>query len=152
MTRTPGNTGDTSFWHSSGELLVGVTQIGLDSWWQSSGNGDQQIALIKIDVEGMEYDVLRSAEQLIASHKPLVVFEVRKGQPMAGFPDQPDQSWAAMDQFFLDHGYDLFANRHGRNSFDDGFKLERLERLKPTHLERNLADILAVPTNSVRHP
>ena len=40
---------------------------------------DQKIDLIKIDVEGAEYQVLNGGESLLAKHKPIVVFEHGKG-------------------------------------------------------------------------
>lgn len=37
-----------------------------------------RVALLKIDVEGMELDVLQGAVQLISSHRPVIFIEVRK--------------------------------------------------------------------------
>lgn len=40
---------------------------------------DMVVSLIKIDVEGMEYDVLRGGADLIRSHRPVVVIEQKAG-------------------------------------------------------------------------
>jgi FkbM family methyltransferase len=152
ITRTQGRTGSTEFFHTNGEELAGVQQIGLDSWWEGCDDGNRHIALIKIDVEGMEYDVLRSGEQIIASQKPIVCFEVRAGKPVAGFDDL-GQAWTSIDQFFADHGYDLFVNLHLRNCRDDVFEMHALGRLTLSNLPGGGAgDILAVPADSSRHP
>jgi FkbM family methyltransferase len=151
MTRTQGRSGSTEFFHSNGEELTGVPQIGLDSWWQGCDHASRHISLIKIDVEGMEYDVLRSGEHLVASHKPVVVFEVSVGRPVAGF-DDPDLGWMSMDEYFADNGYDLFVNLHVRNCKDDVFELDSLRKLTPTDLPHALVDIVAVPRDSARHP
>ena len=149
ITRTQGRSGRAEF--SDGDPLAGVQQIGLDSWWQGRDGGNRQIALVKVHAEGMDYDVLRSGEQLIVSHKPVVVFEVRRpGKPVVGF-DDPDRAWASMDEFFADKGYDLFVNRHVRNSADDVFELDSLKKLTRSNVPGG-GDILAVPRDSARHP
>jgi FkbM family methyltransferase len=152
MRRNPENTGDVSFWHSDGEEVSGVQQIGLDSWWQGCRNKDRRVDLIKIDVEGMEYDVLCSGEKLIASHKPLVVFEVRAGGSVAPYSDPLSLALAKMGDFLAYRGYDLFVNLHNRNCTEDVFELAPLERLTPSQLPRQLLDVLAVPKESNRHP
>ena len=149
-TRVPGNTGETSFWQPDGEEPAGVPQLGLDSWWHDVGRG-RHISLMKIDVEGMEYDVLLSGAKLIASQKPLIIFEVREGHPMAEANDFVD-GWAKIDALLTDNGYQMFVNQHARNSADDEFDLQRLERLAPEVLQKELIDVLAVPPNSSRNP
>jgi len=161
MTRPPANTGASSFLQSSGEELTGVRQIGLDAWWQDIGGRGRTIALVKVDVEGMEYDVLRSADALLASERPAVVFEVVKGWSTfkaAMFPELPRQaaisdSWAALARLFDASGYHLFVNLHARNGADDRFRLGRLGGLTSRHLVGNrMADVLAVPAGSSRYP
>ena len=68
----------------------------------------ERLDLIKIDVEGFEWPVLKGAEQMIARFRPHIVFEyldeyVERG---GGTPE-------ALAEFFLRHRYRLFAI--GRN-------------------------------------
>jgi FkbM family methyltransferase len=141
--RNPGKSGTTSFSPSDGEPFSGAQQIGLDSWWDGCDDQTRSIDLIKIDVEGMEYDVLRSGEHLVASQKPVVVFE---------FLDAPERSWTELHEFFADLGYDLFVNLSVRNGPDDVFKLVPLQGESHPTLPRPLVDVVAVPAGSDRHP
>jgi FkbM family methyltransferase len=52
--------------------LTPVTCVTLDSL------GCQRVDLIKIDVEGMEFDVLDGAQRLLANHRPIVLAETLK--------------------------------------------------------------------------
>jgi FkbM family methyltransferase len=58
---------------------------------------------IKIDVEGMEEEVLRGAERLIAVHRPVVQFEVNLSQLRAHH-----SSVRSLELFFTRRGYHLF--------------------------------------------
>jgi hypothetical protein len=64
--------------------------------------------LIKIDVEGFEWQVLQGAEQSIAQFRPHIVFEYNADYAARG-GGRPD----LFDAFFSKHGYRLFAI--GRN-------------------------------------
>jgi len=67
---------------------------------------DTEIAdasFIKIDVEGMEMEVLRGASRLISRCRPVVVFEVNISQLRAH-----GASVQVLEQFFIKHKYALF--------------------------------------------
>ncbi len=57
--------------------LIRVPATSLDAYVASSGTAPQ---LIKIDVEGAEYEVLHGAEKLFAAHRPLVIAEIHTTQ------------------------------------------------------------------------
>lgn len=58
---------------------------------------------IKIDVEGMELDVLKGGARLIERARPVVVFEVNLSQLRAH-----GTSPRALERFFTGHGYQLY--------------------------------------------
>jgi FkbM family methyltransferase len=65
---------------------------------------------IKIDVEGMEYEVLMGGTQLLATASPTVFFEVNLSQLRAH-----GTSPRALQRFFQKHGYDLYLLYHDQN-------------------------------------
>ena len=98
-TTTPGNTQRTFFEPGESDLRT----IVLDESHQGP------VSLLKIDVEGMELQVLRSARALIETYRPAVVLEVnrlhlrRAGTPVAG-----------IDRFLRERGYLLHVDIGGR--------------------------------------
>ncbi|HEX6865896.1 MAG TPA: FkbM family methyltransferase [Caulobacteraceae bacterium] len=102
------------------------------------------VDLIKIDIEGMEYDALVSAAGLIGRCRPLVYFEYsrRRVRRRGGSPDQ-------IRDFIRAHGYDVFMNIGERNSANDAF---RLMRVGDIDLPGGLADFLLIPRDSPRYP
>jgi len=62
---------------------------------------------VKIDVEGMEYEVIAGGVETIAACRPMILFEANGST----------QSVKAVVRLLKAHGYDIFANvgdRHGR--------------------------------------
>ncbi len=88
----PGNAGANTMAPGEGELALST----LD---EEAERAD----LIKIDVEGMELEVLRGGERLIAAAAPLVFFEVNLFQMRAH-----KASLRALQAFFRKRGYRLF--------------------------------------------
>ncbi len=68
----------------------------------------ERLDLIKIDVEGFEWQVLQGAEQTVAKFRPHIVFEFDAAYTARG-AGSPDVIW----QFFQRHRYSLYAI--GRN-------------------------------------
>jgi FkbM family methyltransferase len=68
----------------------------------------ERLDLIKIDVEGFEWPVLRGGEQTIAKFRPFIVFEYN-----ARFAARGGGSSHVLADFFVRHRYRLFAI--GRN-------------------------------------
>jgi FkbM family methyltransferase len=108
----------------------------LDVLHQELG-GSRRAAVIKIDVEGMELAVLRSAQQTIARDRPILYVEISALQ-MARCHATP----CDVELFLRQLGYRFFRNVGHRNSTDDEFKLVELVTLEEVSA---LYDVLAVP-------
>lgn len=76
----------------------------LDTWYDEHG-ADRPVALIKVDVEGMEVDVLRGAERLIAQHRPALHVEVASFQLSRYGAELAD-----LDRLLKRLGYRQFVN------------------------------------------
>ncbi len=98
-------------------------------------------ALLKIDVEGMEWSVLRSARATMASARPIVSCEI-----VAAQLERDGATLADLDRFFADHRYALFRNLRDRNARDDLFTIGRLASLADGGA---FFDVLAVPQEDV---
>lgn len=75
------------------------------------------IALIKLDLEGAEFDALKGARKLLERSRPIVVFEngLRSSATAYGY------NWEEFDEFFSLLGYivvDFFGNRVDRDYWD----------------------------------
>ncbi len=140
--RVDGNSGATSFSRESGEAVDDLDVVTLDDWWRSRGR--PPVNVVKIDVEGMEFDALASGREMVAARRPLVDFEVDllRRPPLA-----------ALDEFFDGLGYDLFVNATSRESAADAFSLahlrsaRRLARAYP-----RIFDVVAIDRTSNRYP
>jgi FkbM family methyltransferase len=142
--RVEGNTGATSFLGLEGESAADIPIVSLDGWWKSSGARPSSVEAVKIDVEGMEHEVLSSGAYLIDTFRPVVLFEV----DTAG--RQPPLK--ALDAFFASRGYRLFVNLAGRNLPTDTFKLARLRRVALLSRAQVILDVVAVDPASERYP
>lgn len=98
----PGNPGNALL-SAEGSLRVPV--ITLDDF--AASHSIARLDFIKIDVEGMELDVMRGAQHTLRRFHPALYFETLpryvRGKPGAGF--------AAMEEFLSAAGYDLYALR-----------------------------------------
>jgi FkbM family methyltransferase len=92
------------------------------------------VAVIKIDVEGHELDVLRGAEGLLTARRPLVVFE--HGSPHGGtFEDTRD-----LFELFERLSYRCYALRGGA--------LDNFDEFRNAVWEGRFWNFLAVPTST----
>lgn len=98
---------------------------------------DRPLRLIKIDVEGMELSVLRSARRLIEQHRPLLYVEVSPSATQRYFTTVED-----IRAFLVGHGYQLFRNVGSRNSSNDEYVIRHLDTLQSAE---PLFDCLAIP-------
>ena len=101
----------------------------------------RRAAAIKIDVEGMELAVLRSAERTIARDRPVLYVEISITQ-MARY----GVSLPEVAAFLAPYDYRCFRNIGDRNSTHDGFELVELGDL---HEGGEFYDLLAVPADRI---
>ena len=70
----------------------------------------RQLSFVKIDVEGMEYEVLRGGRSTWLAHRPLIYFEtLRDFESARGLP-----LFEQIEAFLHDLGYSLFRVDEGR--------------------------------------
>jgi FkbM family methyltransferase len=146
IVRVAHNSGGTRLRHdaTSSDRILSVT---LDEWWEGARDRLPSIELLKIDVEGMELDVLRSATALIEHCRPIVAFEVIR------WPEEFRADFEDLDEFLGARGYQYFVNLFSHDDPRDSFKLARLHRLSFERMRGvQFADVIAVPIDSERLP
>jgi FkbM family methyltransferase len=109
---------------------------------QEQFDGSRHIAVIKIDVEGMELAVLRSGERAIAIDRPILYVEIA-AQQMARYGVAPSD----VEMFLRKYNYRFFRNIGDRNSTNDEFNLVELTTLQEV---APLYDVLAIPADHAR--
>jgi FkbM family methyltransferase len=97
----------------------------------------RRIHLIKIDVEGMELSVLRSADVTIAAHRPILYCEISTEQLA-----RQGTAIADVDRFFAARRYVLFRNTGPRLAASDDFTIVPMTTLAEGGA---FFDVLAVP-------
>ncbi len=113
----------------------------LDEWW--SGHG-RRVDLIKIDVEGMELEVLEGAAALLGRQRPMLYLEIhRRHLARRGIHLE------RLDNILRQHGYHLFRNLAWRNGRSDRFLLGRHRSLDEGG---DFFDVLAVAPGGGRYP
>ncbi len=136
-----GNTGSARFGTKGGDLKVKFPGVKLDDVTTSG------VALVKIDVEGMEAEVLRSARELLHRDRPIVIFETGTGSDVREVVSQ-----------FAGLAYSFLVNLHQRSGQDDIFEPGRLPSLSRRSLASRLIlplpllDVVAIPNDSNRWP
>ena len=109
MTTVPGNTGSAHFIPSEGTTMPSIR---LDEV------APENTSLVKIDVEGMELEVLQSGLEMIKRDRPILIFEVGLGD-----------TTSELDRFCRSLGYQMFVNLQDRNGPDDSFRAGRIRNL-----------------------
>ncbi len=136
-----GNSGSARFGTEGGELDSAILGVKLDDLAATG------VSLVKIDVEGMEALVLRSAQELLHRDRPIVVFETGPESDVREVVNQ----FAGLDYAFL-------VNLHHRSGREDVFETGRLPSLKSRSLVSHLIlplpllDVVAIPRDSNRWP
>ena len=97
--------------------------------------------MIKIDVEGMELAVLRSAERTIARDRPVLYVEISITQMARYGVTLPEVA-----AFLAPYDYRCFRNIGDRNSIHDAFELVEMGDL---HEGGEFYDLLAVPADRI---
>ena len=119
----------------------GPAMWSLDAWWRPE---EKPVDLIKIDVEGMEWEVLEGAAALFDSCRPMLYMEVHRRHL-----EQRRLPIERLDELLRRHGYHLFRNLAWRNGRSDRFLLGRHRRLAEGG---DFFDVLAIPATSERYP
>lgn len=100
-----------------GRIYQKINVVKIDDFLDPSKH---KIGLIKIDVEGMEFNVLRGAENIISLHKPIILFELWKSSFNNGTNDSID--------FLRALGYKIYTLNE--SNFSKNTIIRRLKRLK----------------------
>jgi FkbM family methyltransferase len=108
---------------------------------QDQSEPRRRVAVIKIDVEGMELAVLRSAERMIARDRPVLYVEISIAQMARYGVALPEVA-----AFLAPYDYRCFRNIGDRNSTHDAFELVEMGDL---HEGGEFYDLLAVPADRV---
>jgi FkbM family methyltransferase len=110
--------------------------VGIDSWLEEN-KYPGKIDLLKVDTEGAEAAVLRSASRLIERDRPMIYLEINT-EALARFLITTDD----LQELFDTWGYRLFRNVGERNSANDAFTVEQI-----AHLDEGgfFFDVLALP-------
>ncbi|MDC1132933.1 FkbM family methyltransferase [Candidatus Pelagibacter sp.] len=80
---------------------IAVEAIGVDAFFSYD---ESKIALIKIDTQGGELEILRSATKTIVQHRPIIIFEFEEQ-----YHSNPGQQREALYSFFKEIGYELYT-------------------------------------------
>lgn len=102
------------------------------------------IDFIKIDVEGMEIEVLQSACKTIDKCRPIIYSEY-----VEFYMKRAGTTPADFEGFFKNKNYHFFINAGNRNAANDEFKLVRVPG---TQYIRGQIDFLLIPKESDRYP
>lgn len=102
------------------------------------------VHFIKIDVEGMEINVLRSAQKLIDEFRPIIYSEYHDH-----YLKRSGENPKEYGRFFKDRKYHFFMNTGSRKASNDEFTLVRIPG--PQYI-RGQVDFLLVPKESDRYP
>lgn len=124
-------------WHNRGNATLlesagtAVEVVSLD--WYFGQVSLPRLDFVKIDVEGMEYEVLTGARLLLATHKPILYFETLSHfDAIRGFP-----TLDRIEAFLRDLDYELYrVHRAGRDY-----------RLAPATAAAHGANTLAIPAS-----
>lgn len=79
---------------------IQVNVIKLDDYFEKQ---EKTISLIKIDVQGFEWEVIKGAKNIIAKQKPTIIFE-HDDQ----YLNEPTKVKKELEKFFEEHRYNIF--------------------------------------------
>jgi len=115
----------------------------LDQWWTEQLDR-KRVSLFKVDTDGMDLNVLRSAREMISTHLPTLYVEIHRG-----LYKESGESITELERFLGGLGYHYFRNIGPRNAPHDGYRMARLRDLKAGGY---FYDVLAVHPSSDRYP
>ena len=116
----------------------------LDHWWVT--HHKPLVAVIKMDVQGMELAALGGAAHVLEDCRPVVQFEVDLTQR-----NLDRGTLRALGQFFEVRGYRCYINQLPREAASDRFRLGHLRSVASLALSYwGIFDVVAVPRGSSR--
>ena len=127
-----------------GAAAVDTPTLRLDDWAGAGGEALTRLDVMKVDTEGMEFRVLRSARGLIERFRPVLMAEL-SGDHLARQGD----SLQELASFLRGFGYHFFRNLGSRHAHDEKFMLARIT--SPAHV-LEMYDLLAIHPSSDRYP
>ena len=116
--------------------------LALDEWYEALDN-PRKVNLIKVDVEGADLNVLRSATKIIRKDKPIIYVEVHK-KALAEYGNSVND----LEKFLRELGYHFFRNI-GKSTSGTKYVIGRLQNLRQGGEFYNL---LAIHSDSTRYP
>lgn len=117
-----GNTGAGFYKPSEGDA---AGEMAVDALSTLTEFGFTRPDLIKIDVEGMELEILRSLFPLLKRQCPVLYIEISEEQ-LGRFGAKIDD----IDSLLSELEYSLYRNIGERNSSNDSYELQRLNRVR----------------------
>lgn len=129
---------------ADGAATVETPALRLDEWASEQGASLTRLDVMKIDTEGMEFRVLRSARGLIEQFRPILMAELS-----ADHLGRQGDRLGELARFLRGFGYHFFRNLGSRHSHDERFALARIT--SPGHVFE-MYDLLAIHPASDRYP
>ncbi len=127
-----------------GDGSVDVSTIHLDSWGLSGETALERLDVLKVDTEGMELGVLRSASALIERFQPVIMAEISNAHLARAGDSARD-----VGKFLKKRGYRFYRNLRPRHAQNEDFEFARI--WNPSHVT-DLYDLVAIHRDSERHP
>lgn len=123
---------------------VAVDTVHLDTWGLSGEAPLERLDVLKVDTEGMELRVLRSASALIERFQPVIMVEICNDHLARSGDSATD-----VGKFLKARGYRFYRNIGPRHARNEEFELARI--WSPSHVT-DLYDLVAIHRNSERQP
>lgn len=137
-----GNTGSSVFAPASWRGLGSQDAVTLDNLMLSFPDL-RRTTILKMDIEGAEFDALLGCEALVAAARPALLLEISPAHLR-----RRGVSPGAIAQWLVDHDYRLLVVAGERNTRGAAWELRPVERLDET--SDVLFDVLALPRESAR--
>ena len=95
-----------------------VPQVRLDEFLCTELAPGRRVDILKVDVEGYELEVFRGAEQILATHHPLIICEIEA---------RHNSEYHKVFELLSGLGYRCFIYRQGHYESFDGSDIEKLQ-------------------------
>ena len=127
-----------------GAEAVEVATLNLDAWGLEGETALDGLDILKVDTEGMELRVLRSASALIERFHPIIMAEICNDHLARAGDSSKDVA-----RYLKKRGYKFYRNKGPRHARSEDFELVRI--WSPAHVS-GLYDLIAIHDSSERQP